>query len=330
MHQSALRLFFLIAAIVFSTNGVAQSASADEQAYVGTNQCFVCHRPQTDSWSTTKHANAFSDLPEKYRDDAVCLKCHATGFDRPGGYVAGTERDLSMVGCEACHGPGAEHVAAAQRFILADPGEEQAAESQIRATITKNPTDDVCIACHKSQAHQDHPSFEGQPTSGTKQRLLNQCATDLRLVNGPRPVAATSGSLSRYTVKTCGGCHYDQYRRWQREAHFDLAKMLLAEHGRGADCQQCHPGPAMFATAFHPVDSTLSDWVGVSCESCHGPALQHVRFNRRFISGPRLGAKLEEAARQSIRQGKPAKTCIQCHVGERHGEHPPIDKKSTG
>ncbi len=81
-------------------------SAAPAQPYAGTNQCFQCHRPQTNSWSATRHAHAYTDLPQPYQSNAACLKCHVTGFGQPSGFVAGGDKDLLMVGCETCHGPG--------------------------------------------------------------------------------------------------------------------------------------------------------------------------------------------------------------------------------
>ena len=106
---------------------------------MGTNKCYICHRRQTDAWSETKHAHAVTNVPEKYRNDPACLKCHVTAFGKEGGYASGTDKDLLMVGCEACHGPGAQHIDAAQRFVLANPGEEAKIEKEMRSTIVKTP-----------------------------------------------------------------------------------------------------------------------------------------------------------------------------------------------
>ena len=149
------------------------TAADGKPTYVGTNQCFTCHRPQTDTWSETKHAHALSTIPKKYQNDPGCLKCHATGFGQASGYVAGTEKDLSMVGCEACHGPGSLHIDAAKRFVLANLGEEAAIEKEMKQTIVKTPADAVCIGCHIMQAHQQHPAFDGQ--SGAKDQFTSRC-----------------------------------------------------------------------------------------------------------------------------------------------------------
>jgi hypothetical protein len=299
------------------------TAPGVEQAFVGTNQCFVCHRPQANTWSETSHAQSFTHLPEKYRSDTSCLKCHVTGFGDARGYVTGTEKDLLMVGCESCHGPGAKHLDAAQRFLLAStPDEEAKIEKEMRETVVKTPTDEVCIACHTTQAHGSHPLYEdtlpAPPAKGqTGQRKLVSSISSV--FASPSPTRYVPG----YSVKTCGSCHYDQYLQWRTEKHSTLAASLPAKHANDQNCTNCHANAGF-------VDSTVSTdvhhaQIGVGCESCHGPALEHVRFNVRFIHGPRLGPQLEEAARQSISKGKPATACVQCHVGQSHKEHPQFE-----
>lgn len=230
-----------------------------------------------------------------------------------------------MVGCEACHGPGARHVDAAQRFVLANLGEEAEIEKEMRATIVKSPSDSTCTACHKTQAHGHHPAYEGQPSQ--------QHAVDSTFPCCPAPLAAAVSDsdavrmshTSRYNIKTCGGCHYDQYKQWRAEKHSVLAAALPAKYVNDESCLTCHTSGARKNT------DTASDphhtWIGVACESCHGPALEHVHFNKQFISSPSLGPKLEQAARDSIRKGKPQMTCIQCHVSHSHKEHPAFDKQ---
>jgi hypothetical protein len=294
---------------------------AVQQAFVGTNQCFVCHRPQTNTWSETSHAQAFTHLPEIYRSNSECLKCHATGFGDPSGYVAGSDKDLLMVGCESCHGPGAQHIDAAKRFVLASgPAEEAQIEKEMRATIVKSPADEICISCHKTQAHGSHPPYRGTlpaPAAVNSAKLTNSMTT-------VTPRFSTAISQTRYvpgySVKTCGSCHYDQYLNWRTEKHSALAESLPAKYAADQNCTNCHTTTGLAsATSTTDVHHSL---LGVACESCHGPALEHVRFNVKFIHSPPLGTKLEQEARQSIRQGRPSTACVQCHVGQSHKEHP--------
>ncbi len=81
--------------------------------YASTNGCALCHEREVQQWMTTDHAHAFATLRDAGRSaDPACLGCHMTGFLRPGGtqYVDTATTSFPDVGCEACHGPSAEHV----------------------------------------------------------------------------------------------------------------------------------------------------------------------------------------------------------------------------
>jgi hypothetical protein len=300
-------------------------AQGVQQSYVGTNKCYICHRRQTDAWSETKHAHAFTDVPEKYRNDPACLKCHLTAFGKEGGYTSGTDKDLLMVGCEACHGPGAQHIDAAQRFVLANPGEEAKIEKEMRSTILKTPPDTVCASCHTTQAHQPHPPYDGAPAK-VASALVVACDPAMSAAPHSTVAAAPVHSATRYSIKTCGGCHYDQYKQWGAEKHSELSKMLPKRYSHDPSCQNCHPNASSVVSNPNASADSHHNWIGVACESCHGPALEHVLFNKQFISGPPLGPKLEQAARNAIRDGKPASTCVQCHIRSGHKEHVAYEK----
>jgi peroxiredoxin len=82
-------------------------------AYVGSAACQSCHVDEHARWLAQGHAQALATLEAKGKaDDADCLRCHTTGFDKPGGFRAGDgpQAALAGVGCEACHGPGGDHV----------------------------------------------------------------------------------------------------------------------------------------------------------------------------------------------------------------------------
>ncbi|MEQ1566772.1 MAG: multiheme c-type cytochrome, partial [Myxococcota bacterium] len=82
-------------------------------ANVGSDKCVACHPSEHAWWVNDAHANGMASLRDKGADDPACVRCHATSkvagppqpnldaFDRLGG-----------VGCESCHGPGEQHVAA--------------------------------------------------------------------------------------------------------------------------------------------------------------------------------------------------------------------------
>ncbi len=85
-------------------------------AHVGSEACRSCHPSEFATWSGGPHARAVGSLAAQGKSGAAeCLRCHTTGFGRPGGFPADAvpagHADLARVGCESCHGPGADHVA---------------------------------------------------------------------------------------------------------------------------------------------------------------------------------------------------------------------------
>jgi peroxiredoxin len=83
--------------------------------YVGSESCRDCHESEYETWAADPHAAAVATLSKDGKSsDADCLVCHTTGYGKPGGFprdgAVETHTDLARVGCESCHGPGAEHV----------------------------------------------------------------------------------------------------------------------------------------------------------------------------------------------------------------------------
>ena len=140
----------------------AQTASGQPATYVGTTKCAPCHFSQFAQWKQDSHAKAFEILPAKYKQDASCLKCHTTGYGEPSGYHDETTLGLAGTTCEACHGPGSDHVTVAQKFVEVEI--TPAGEEQLRASIAKVKPDNACVHCHLNKAHRDpHPPFDQDP-----------------------------------------------------------------------------------------------------------------------------------------------------------------------
>jgi peroxiredoxin len=84
-------------------------------AWVGSKACKSCHEHEYAVWSGSAHSRSVESLRKERKDDeAGCLRCHVTGYGRPGGFPEDggvrANEDLARVGCESCHGPGGEHV----------------------------------------------------------------------------------------------------------------------------------------------------------------------------------------------------------------------------
>lgn len=123
------------------------------QTYIGTKKCASCHFEQYLKWRKTPHAKAFDVLTAKYQTDAKCLKCHTTGFGHATGFKdASSTSSLVGVSCEVCHGPGSKHEEVSKPFAnVKELTAEQ--EAMLRDSIWKLLPHNVCIECHKAQAH---------------------------------------------------------------------------------------------------------------------------------------------------------------------------------
>ncbi len=114
--------------------------------YVGDAACAACHASAHAMQTTSRHAHAFASLEKQsYHADPECLRCHVTAFAQDGGYRRpdAVKRDSRMsVSCEACHGPGEAHVAAAGQ------------NSPLRPVGAA-----TCVACHDAE---NSPKFHYQ------------------------------------------------------------------------------------------------------------------------------------------------------------------------
>jgi nitrate/TMAO reductase-like tetraheme cytochrome c subunit len=208
---------------------------------------------------------------------------------------------------------------------MANPGEEAAIEKELKTTIVKTPQDSVCIGCHEMQSHHGHPGFEGSKLQGTLVSVSGPCPPGM--VAAATPAVFPPNPISHFSVKTCGGCHYDQYKHWRVEKHSDLAKSLPPKYADDPSCKECHAAVTGVPPTANLSEEQKKQWAGLVCEKCHGPALAHVNFNKQFLASVAYSPKLEAAARDSIRTGKPTSLCIQCHTRIGHKEHVAYDAK---
>ena len=133
----------VLAFFVFITLGLfifhATKASAQAQAtYIGVDKCKNCHPSEYKDFESRKFSKAWAVLQMRGKtSDGECLKCHATGYGKPGGFVSEEATpNLKYKQCEACHGPGSLHAA--------NPGDESIKKG-MKDYIKDN---DVCIQCH--------------------------------------------------------------------------------------------------------------------------------------------------------------------------------------
>lgn len=96
------------------------------KGFAGSKACMTCHGKAGEIWKNTAHAAALKTLEDDHADrDPECVSCHVVGQDKTKGFKS---RDLTAhladVGCESCHGPGADHAAAPMKNRLPKAGEK--------------------------------------------------------------------------------------------------------------------------------------------------------------------------------------------------------------
>jgi len=153
----------------FEKLGVLPRNHPRKAKFVGSKACADCHTTAYAIWEKTPHAHALETL-EKVEPprmhDPECLSCHVTGWDARAyvPFVSGFESrkstpKLADNGCENCHGPGSEHVAAE------NDGAEDAVlkklRGQMRLTLAEakdidNPRG--CARCHDLDNSPDYVS----------------------------------------------------------------------------------------------------------------------------------------------------------------------------
>lgn len=161
----------------------------DEHAYVGSKTCRKCHIKEWRSWSETKMAKTFETLkpgvnaeakkaagldPDKdYTQDETCIRCHVTGWGKPGGFTSIEETpDLAGVGCEMCHGPGGTYT---QDGYMTLQNKEYKKADLVAVGLMGEITEPQCATCHNSESPfvgDDYVfDFEQRKTEGTHEKF---------------------------------------------------------------------------------------------------------------------------------------------------------------
>ncbi len=164
--KRSLRYLVLLAALVALVAASAPRTPAEDHPYVGTNNCKKCHIKEWKSWSETKMAKTFDVLkpgasaekktaagldPQKdYTKDPTCVRCHVTGFGKPGGFVdIETTPDRAGVGCEMCHGPGGTYT---QEGHMTLKNKEYKKAELVKVGLVGEVSATQCTGCHNSDS----------------------------------------------------------------------------------------------------------------------------------------------------------------------------------
>jgi Cytochrome c554 and c-prime len=189
-------------------------------------------------------------------DARLCIGCHTTGAIIGGEF---NPRDSTPgVGCEACHGPGAQHIAAVQQ------GMPKGTEIINPGRLATFELDNFCGSCHRTWEQvqlmriTDIHNVRFQPYRLEKSRCWN--AADPRI--------------------SCLACH-NPHETVVSKASFYDSKCLACHALKGAKTDSTPPGAAC------PVSTK-------NCVTCHMPRYEfpegHFRFADHDIRVVRPGA----------------------------------------
>ncbi|HYF91448.1 MAG TPA: ammonia-forming cytochrome c nitrite reductase subunit c552 [Symbiobacteriaceae bacterium] len=168
--------------------------------------------------------------------DQGCAGCHSTGWD-----MAAKTWANPGIGCEACHGPGREHI-----LGKGDPEK-----------ITASANAAVCGQCHNGS---------GKVASGTTWPVgYRPNMKDLSEVGFTYPTVDPHGAVPEY-----GKPKMRQYSMWQASAHATSLTTLKSNDHWGPQCLKCHTADAYNAIKHDnelPADHNYQD--GITCVTCH-------------------------------------------------------------
>jgi 2',3'-cyclic-nucleotide 2'-phosphodiesterase (5'-nucleotidase family) len=114
----------------------------------------------------------------------------------------------------------------------------------------------------------------------------------------PAPTTPPDETWTYASNGACALCHEKASDQWNTTAH-GAGLMTLQSKGRGRDpyCFGCHVTAFQQPGGTRSLETAISYFAGVGCESCHGPSVKHVRANKAT----------------NTRRQVPESVCRECH-----------------
>ena len=234
----------------------------------------------TNEW-VPYHADDWADGTPERDYKVLCVGCHTTGFD-----IENPDANDGLgfvdfgVACEACHGPGSEHVAGG----FANPDDKK---------IVKTVSSEVCAGCHVRGKTKEglyavrYGWPEGYyPGSGVALEDVYDLDWSNKAWWFDFPEGETTQDQAGHAKK-----HHQQYMEWEKGGHAQALADLKARPYAREFCLQCHsedyrrdPETVTLETAQYAIE----------CVTCH----------ETHETGVEGTAQLKLS---------PYETCVQCH-----------------
>lgn len=264
------KLFYLKLAIfyylIFSLTSIVQAQTTEptnEKEFVGSPLCTACHRDVSVHWSHTIHAKVFDQNPRN---------------------------EMEERGCEACHGPGSEHIK--------DP---TVLDGIIRFTFNSvtpvKEQNQTCLQCHQGDERIHWMSSVHE-------------SNDLACSDCHNPMAQYSRNnlLARSNInETCFLCHKEQRSQFSRRSHMPLLEGKMA-------CTDCHNPHGSTTDAL-----LMTDTVNQTCYKCHAEKRGPFIFEHAPVSDNCLNCHAPHGSNHEklLITARPM-LCQQCHTSIGH------------
>jgi DmsE family decaheme c-type cytochrome len=289
-------------------------------------------------WSA--EAEAPTQAPATYVGSEVCKACHAPAFEKFSQTMMGKiflfnpRNEREKQGCENCHGPGSNHVAAGGgKGVggLITFGKDSPVPVKVQ--------NETCLQCHQRgvQTYWEASPHAGRGLACVTCHTLMEKTSDKQLA---KVGEKTPFFDRRAEIEVCGQCHLQRNAQLYRSSHMPLREGKLVctnchnPHGTpnpsqlkqtsiNENCYTCHTerrGPFLWT---HPPAFE-------NCTNCHEP---HGTVNDRLlkVTDPRLCTQCHMSTGHPVSPRPPTsvfffnRSCTNCH-SQIHGSNHPSGK----
>ena len=202
--------------------------------------CGNCHVEKQGDWEGTHHADAWAGLQTSSAAQPLCEGCHSVGqlgnsIDVLAGYEATGEERYEDVQCEACHGPGLDHVV--------NPKDETVPLAPLNVGVT------ATLGCGECHSGSHHPFVEewnlsrhGEGANAPQYRTREDGGCNA--CHGAEGALRAWGFRTEYLEKgegesigiTCAVCHDPHSKDHPGQLRFSVEARSLDENL----CMKCH------------------------------------------------------------------------------------------
>ena len=230
---------------------------------IGEAVCIACHAPQNKQFSHTQHAGVFRLNPKNEKE---------------------------KLSCEACHGPGSNHVKdPANRGALIGFTKEWGTPVAQQTAL--------CLTCHEGGERMFWPGS----THASNQLSCSDC-------HNPMAKISATGLLKKPSInETCYTCHQQQRAEFAKRSHMPLNESKLS-------CVDCHNPHGSTTKALLKNDS-----VNETCYSCHAEKRGPFLWEHAPVRENCLGCHNAHGSNHDklLTVARPF-SCQQCHDNTNH------------